>query len=115
MIPPRSSRELMRWPQEILNHRDTEKATIRKSRGRSLFHLVFSVPLCLRGSILFYLVRNASVLLCARNAVAGVQPREHELDTRRPHGRVVARVDLERLLPRLRHTFEPLGILRRRQ
>src|SRR6266545_7377054 len=60
-------------------------------------------------------IGNPPMLLRARDAVAAVKPRQHELHARRPHRLVFARVHLERLLPRPRHPLEPFGVVARRQ
>ncbi len=53
--------------------------------------------------------------VAAADPVARVQPRQHELHARRPHRVALARVHLERLLPRLRHALQPLRVVRARQ
>src|SRR4051794_6544492 len=120
MTPPSRSRELMMNSEELATE-DTESTEEEKRRRDAIGGLEpvcrhpSDLPLCslcpLWLNSLTNLVGNPPVLLRPRDAVAGVQAGEDELDARRPHGGAVARVDLERLLPRLRHALEPLGVV----
>ena len=55
-------------------------------------------------------IDDPPVPLRPRDAVGRVQPGQHELDARGPHGGVARGVDFERLVPGRRHALQPLGV-----
>src|SRR2546428_4641138 len=63
----------------------------------------------------FEFIGDLAMVLRTRDAIAGVQTGQDKLDTRRPHGRALARVDFKRLLPGLGNALEALGIISRRE